>query len=299
MKKIFFSLVALITTVCASAQVVEVYENGTLTATYTNTTSTKYKVIFKEASDEPVATEPQAGDNVVGTTTINGTTYTKAVVGTVADYVDLGIKDSNGKAVLWATHNLGASKPEEYGAYIAWGENGTAEEGYSSGVKTAGYSWSKLHYCTGTNYKGPFDKYVASSTYGTVDDIYTLESEDDAATVNWGSSWRTPSYTEWIALTNTSNFTWTYDSTNRGFNVTSKISGYEGNSIFLPEAGSREDSTLGNAGTYACYWSSTLYSSKSCYAYGCKFYDSSSSLRYYNNESYRYNGFSIRPVRSE
>ena len=100
-----------------NAQIMRIYNGDTLVKEYKSSEATR--VVFVEESSDP-----QTGDNVEGTTTINGTTYTKAIGGTVADYVDLGMKDSNGKAVLWATHNLGASKPEEYGAYIAWG--GTA-----------------------------------------------------------------------------------------------------------------------------------------------------------------------------
>ena len=298
MKKILFSALAMLATLSISAQTLKVYKynaDGTVSSTPDYTTTDKVKVVFESASSDP-----QAGDNVEGTTTINGTTYTKAVGGTVADYVDLGMKDSNGNSVLWATHNLGASKPEEYGAHIAWGENGTAEEGYVDGIKlkdgSSYYSWGNLKYCSGTTYEGPFTKYVASSDYGTVDNLTTLESEDDAATVNWGSEWRTPTYDEWTALNNTDNFTWTWDSTNKGYTVTSKISGYEGNSIFLPAAGCRDRSFLGGAGSLGYYWSSSLNTSNSNNARNCNFNSSNHNT---NNNNNRYNGHSVRPVRSQ
>ena len=276
-----------------NAQIMRIYNGDTLVKEYKSSEATR--VVFVEESSDP-----QTGDNVEGTTTINGTTYTKAIGGTVADYVDLGMKDSNGKAVLWATHNLGASKPEEYGAYIAWGENGTAEDGYDGGIKlkddSVYYYWNNLKYCSGTTYKGPFTKYVESKSYGTVDNLTTLESEDDAATVNWGSEWRTPTYDEWTALNNTDNFTWTWDSTNKGYTVTSRISGYEGESIFLPAAGSRYSSGLSNAGSYGNYWSSSLYTSRTYYARGCSF-DGDNHSTY--NSGYRYYGHSVRPVRSQ
>ena len=301
MKKILFSALAMLATLSISAQTLKVYKynaDGTVSSTPDYTTTDKVKVVFESASSDP-----QAGDNVEGTTTINGTTYTKAVGGTVADYVDLGMKDSNGKAVLWATHNLGATKPEEYGAYIAWGENGTAEEGYVDGIKlkdgSSYYYWDNLKYCSGTTDVGPFTKYVDSSSFGTVDNLTTLESEDDAATVNWGSDWRTPTYDEWTALNNTDNFTWAWDSTNNGYTVTSKISGYVGKSVFLPAAGYRYSSYLGGAGSFGLYWSSSLFTSYSGYARDCYFF----SGNHYVDGNYgyyrRYAGRSVRPVRSQ
>ena len=189
----------------------------------------------------------------------------------VYEYVDLGL------SVKWATCNVGASKPEEYGDYFAWGETTTKST----------YNWSTYKYCNGSY--NTLTKYNNSSSYGSVDNKTTLELADDAARANWGGSWRMPTDAEMIELH--SNCTWTLTTQNgvNGYKVTSKKNG---NSIFLPAAGYRGDSSLSHAGSYGFYWSSSLHTGcpySACYLY----FDSDHVDRYGNN---RYYGYSVRPV---
>ena len=184
--------------------------------------------------------------------------------------VDLGL------SVKWATCNVGASKPEDYGEYFAWGETTTKST----------YDWSTYKWCNGS-----YDtqtKYCTDSSYGTVDNKTVLDKEDDAAAVNWGGAWRMPTKEEQDELRNNCTWTWITQNGVNGYTVT----GPNGNSIFLPAAGYRDDSSLIGAGGYGIYWSSSLntyYTSDAWYVY---FY-SSSVYRYYD---YRYYGHSVRPV---
>ncbi|MBR5854184.1 MAG: hypothetical protein IKY87_00725, partial [Paludibacteraceae bacterium] len=125
--------------------------------------------------------------------------------------------------------------------------------------------------------------------YGTVDNKKTLELSDDAARANWGGSWRMPTDAEWTELREKCKWTLTTQNGVRGYKVTSKSNG---NSIFLPAAGYRGDSSLLNAGRYGYYWSSSLFTDYPDFAWSVYFY--SSSVYRYNY--YRYYGFSVRPV---
>ena len=192
------------------------------------------------------------------------------------EYVDLGLPSGT----LWATCNVGASSPEEYGDYFAWGE---------TQPKTS-YSWS-----TYKHFKSPEEiikKYCTSNDEGIVDDKTELEPSDDAATVNWGSEWQMPSIEQYNELINNSYTTWTWTTMNgvKGRKITSKSNG---NSIFLPAAGERGGTSLGFAGNYGIYWSRSLNTSYSYYAYVQDF----SSGYISTSSDYRYFGQSVRPVR--
>ena len=190
------------------------------------------------------------------------------------EYVDLGL------SVKWATCNVGASKPEEYGDYFAWGE--TQPKDY--------YDWSTYKWCNGSY--NTLTKYNNSSSHGTVDNKTVLDKTDDAAAVNWGGSWRMPTDAEMTELREQCTWTWTTQNGVKGYKVTSKKSGYTNQSIFLPAAGYRDDSSLGYAGSYGFYWSSSLYTDYPYSAYALGFY-SDLVNRYYN---YRFIGFTVRPV---
>ena len=172
------------------------------------------------------------------------------------EYVDLGLPSG----LKWATCNVGANTPEEYGDYFAWGE--TQPKSY--------YDWSTYKYCNGSS--TTMTKYCTKSSYGTVDNKTTLELTDDVAHVRWRGSWRMPTDDELSELRNTSNCTWTWTTQNgvKGYKVTSKKNG---NSIFLPAAGYRYLGNLSLAGSYGNYWSSSLYTYYSYYA--CDLYFSS------------------------
>ena len=187
------------------------------------------------------------------------------------EYVDLGL------SVKWATCNIGASKPEEYGDYFAWGET----------EPKSIYDWSTYKWCRGTS--DTQSKYCTNSSYGTVDNKTILEAADDAARANWGGSWRMPTNAEQDELRNNCIWTWTTQNGVNGYKVTSKSNG---KSIFLPAAGDRVGSSLDAAGDYACYWSSSLNSDTPDYAYYLRFYSSLVDWRSY----YRSYGRSVRPV---
>ena len=202
------------------------------------------------------------------------------------DYVDLGLPSRT----LWATCNIGASSPEDYGDYFAWGET----TGYNDGKTT--FNWSTYKWCNGDYNK--LTKYCFKSSYGDdgfIDDKTELDPEDDAAYVNWGPAWRMPSIDQYSELFN-SNYTttkWTTQNGVYGRKITSKMVGYEGNSVFLPAAGFRSSSSLYDAGSDGGYWSRTLYESNPYYAWYLGFI--SGDIRTYGNN--RCSGRSVRPVR--
>ena len=187
--------------------------------------------------------------------------------------VDLGL------SVKWATFNVGATNPEEHGDYFAWGE---------TKPKTT-YNWSTYKFELGTGYDGPFSKYVTYSSYGTVDNKTVLDPEDDAAHVNWGGSWRMPTDAEWTELRTICTWTWT---TQNGVNGR-KVTGPNGNSIFLPAAGYRYDTSFYDAGSYGFYWSSSLSTDDPGYAWGVHFISDGVGRYGYD---LRCNGRSVRPV---
>ena len=186
------------------------------------------------------------------------------------EYVDLGL------SVKWATCNIGANKPEEYGDYFAWGET----------QPKSTYDWSTYKWCNGSS--NTLIKYCTSSSCGTIDNKTSLDVADDAAHVNWGDSWRMPTKEEQDELRN--NCIWTLTTQNgvNGYKVTSKSNG---KSIFLPAAGYCNGSSI-YAGSYGYYWSSSLGTGSPTYA--CLLYFNSSYVEWYN--IYRYYGHPVRPV---
>ena len=187
------------------------------------------------------------------------------------EYVDLGL------SVKWATMNVGAHAPEEYGDYFAWGET----------EPKSTYSWETYKWCNGS--ETTMTKYCTKSDYGTIDNKTVLELSDDAAHANWGGTWRMPTVDEIKELDEKCKWEWT---TQNGVNG-QKVTGPNGNSIFLPAAGFRNGSRLFNAGHYGDYWSSSLNMSCSSYAYYVNF-DSSNVDWYYNYD--RHNGRNVRAV---
>ena len=190
--------------------------------------------------------------------------------------VDLGL------SVMWATCNVGASSPEDYGDYFAWGETQPKEN----------YDWTTYKYCKGTN--KAMTKYCTNSGYGYngfTDNKTILDPEDDAATVNWGGAWRMPTDEEMTELREQCKWTWTTQNEVNGY----KVVGPNGNSIFLPAAGYMDYSSLNSAGSYANYWSSSLRSSCPLHAFSVYFSSSFVYGFYYNRD----HGQSVRPVCSK
>lgn len=200
---------------------------------------------------------------------------------TTGDWVDLGLPSG----LLWAKCNLGANAPEEYGNYYAWGETTT------KGV----YNWSTYRYCTvdGASVLQTLTKYNTSSSYGTVDNLTTLQAMDDAATQALGSGARTPTIEEWRELIDNTTVEWT---TLNGVNGR-KFTAANGNTLFLPAAGFRFGSELYDAGGYGRYWSSSLDESGPYNAWYFDFYSGDQFMYYYYYYG-RYFGLSVRPVRS-
>lgn len=163
--------------------------------------------------------------------------------------VDLGL------SVKWASCNVGADSPKDYGDYFAWGE------------------------------VIPKKRYSAAN-YSYKDSPNILPPHADAATVNWGGAWRMPTDAELTELCEQCTWTWISQNGVNGYKVTSKSNG---NSIFLPVAGYRDDSSLGSAGNHGYYWSSSIFSFG---AWGVGF----GSGYVYRNNYYRAYGHSVRPV---
>ncbi len=194
--------------------------------------------------------------------------------------VDLGL------SVMWGTCNVGASEPEGYGGYYAWGEIETKDF----------YDWTNYIWCNGT--RKSLTKYNTLSDYGIVDNIRILKPEDDVAHVSLQGKWRMPTIDEWEELASSSNCTWTHITQNgvKGFKITSKKEGFTKNSIFLPTAGNYE-LDYKNFGGY--YWSSSLYSKDT--PYGASYYIfCSSSNSPTNHVSFKAGnrcvGLSVRPI---
>ena len=148
------------------------------------------------------------------------------------------------------------------------------------------YRWSNYKWCDGS--ATSLTKYCTDSGYGTVDDKTVLDPEDDAAHVNWGGTWRMPTVAEMQELKDNCTSEWT---TQNGVNGR-KFTGSNGNSIFLPSAGSFDGASLDDAGSYGYYWSSSLmtgYPNNARYVYF-----NSGSVRV--NFEGRYFGCSVRPV---
>ena len=197
--------------------------------------------------------------------------------------VDLGL------SVFWSTCNLSESglvnSPEVYGDYYAWGE--------TSSKLNVPYDWSSYKWCNGSFTS--LTKYNTSSSYGTVDNKTTLDSEDDVAHVILGGSWRMPTDAEWTELQNYCTGTWTsnYNGTRvAGIIVTSNVEGYKDKSIFLPATGYRNDKGLDATGIGGYYWSSSLHTEFSGWALSAYF----SSRIVYRPSEYRFYGYSVRPV---
>ncbi len=203
---------------------------------------------------------------------------TEVTLTAIFDYtvVDLGLPSG----LKWAACNVGATKPEEYGNYYAWGE---------TEPKTT-YSWATYKWCNGSY--DTLTKYNTSSSYGTVDNKTVLDPEDDAARTNWGGAWRMPTDAEWTELRENCEWTLTSDYNGTGVNgrvVTSKTNG---NHIFLPAAGYRSNDDLYRAGNDGYYWSSSLDAGDPYGAWGVDF-----GSDFVGRYSYgRYCGQSVRPV---
>ena len=196
-------------------------------------------------------------------------TYTRCTENGHA-WIDLGL------SVKWATMNIGANFPEDYGDYFAWGETKPKDT----------YDWDTYFWyeCV----EDIMTKYCTCTFAGIIDNKKVLDPADDAAHVNWGGTWRMPTLAEQKELWSECTWTWTTQIGVNGY----KVTGPNGNSIFLPAAGSRGGSSLYDAGSIGGYWSSSLYTDDSYYAWYVYFNSSDVYWNYYS----RYYGRSVRAV---
>ena len=203
------------------------------------------------------------------------------------EYVDLGLPSG----LKWAKCNLGASKPSDYGDYYAWGETAPKAD-----YTWATYKWmqaghSDWRYITKYTFADGQTGGIWYDSAGAFigDNKTVLAAADDAATANLGSPWRMPTKVEIAELITKCTWTWTTQDGVEGC----QVDGPNGNAIFLPAAGRREDSGLSYAGTRGNYWSSSLDSADCTTARGDYFISSGGASEKY----YRYYGLAVRPVR--
>ena len=304
MKKIIFSLIALMAAVSTNAQVVEVYENGVLHATYYNTPKVNYKVVFKESSDDG--------------TKINDHEYVEIA----------GIK--------WATMNVGATTVADswdtsYGDFYAWGEITTyynkkpvgkignvtmgeyVSDAHIPGIKD-GYDFI---YYSGTSGKYTFKEWTPAPYDASTK---VLTADNDVARAMWGGSWRMPTQADYTSLINAcgggsspvavsetitqGGIYWipaggkTVDGTQ--YNVAGALFVVKGDiskRVFFPAAGNIQGKARYSADEHVIYWTSELYTDVNTDASKAN----TLSVAYDNinerhHELSRYCGLSVRPV---
>lgn len=283
------------TSVSLSEQNIEL--NQGTSKTLVATANVDEVTLFWTSSNPSIATVDQnglvtaisGGTCVINCRVMNGINVTsecQVTVNKTSDHawVDLGLPSGT----LWATCNVGADKPEEYGSYFSWGETD----------QRSNYRWADYKYCRPCTTYYAMIKYCTSkelSYYGNVDYKTELDAEDDAATVNWGSEWQMPSKAQFEELMNYTYTTSTYVTAKNGKSGVMIVSIGNGNQIFLPCAGRYEGTDSYDTGIYGHYWSRTLDITTNNLA-------EMMCLKYYNHYSYsssnpRYYGCSVRPVR--
>ena len=266
-------------------------EGGTATLTVTaSPIDARDKSVTWSSSDTSVAavdnngtvTAGTAGSATITVTANDGSGVTATCEVNVVqsidgyEYVDLGLPSG----LLWATYNVGATSPEGCGSYFAWGET----------TSKSRYVWATYQYCNGSD--DTQTKYCNKENWGDggyTDALTTLEAGDDAAAVNWGGRWRMPTKDEWQELIDKCTWTWTSQRGVPGYKVTSKANG---NALFLPAVGHRDDAS-DDDGEIGYYWSSTLYLSYPYAAYYCYL---ASARHNATSRGYRYAGQSVRAV---
>ena len=209
------------------------------------------------------------------------------------EFVDLGLK------VKWATCNVGAEKPEDYGDYFAWGDTTTKyQPGYAQSESPQwkngmwdGYSWVNYRFSNETS--NSLFKYCNDSRSGFeggTDTLTILTPADDVAHYKWGGNWRMPTQADFDELLKNCDCNYTTQNGVKGMKVTSKKDSSK--SIFLPATGFREDTSIGGVGSYGNYWSSSLLQNAPSGAVLFRFYLDSNQISY----QLRVNGYSVRPV---
>ena len=262
----YFTDISVILKIYASSPGVDVIERGFYWGTNPELGATDNNVVLDKTTGyitkALVDLEPNTtyylkayATNSVGTSYSEVVSFTTLAESAFTDYVDLGLPSG----LKWATYNVGASSPEEYGKYYAWGE-----------------VFPKTEY-TQAN----------SETYGVPLTDISGNPHYDAATANWGGDWRMPTSSEMQELIDNCTWVWLLQNGTMGY----KVTGPNGSSIFLPAAGYRSGSFFNNAGSHGHYWSSAPHGSTRAdyldfYSNGCNVSDYS-----------RFIGYTVRPVR--
>lgn len=258
----------------------ELIERGFYWGTNPNPSETDNKVVLENTVGNNTNTLVNLTPNTTYyvkayATNSEGTSYSEVVSFTTLaesaynEYVDLGLPSG----LKWATCNVGANSPEEYGNCYAWGEVVTKTDySSSSNCPTYGLTTSQLQ------------------VQGYIDGEGNLTAQYDAATANWGGNWRMPTKAEMQELIDNCTWEWTTQNGVKGY----KVTGPNGNYIFIPAAGYRNGGSLLYAGRNGIYWSSTPYGSNSDNDDACNLNFDSVNLGM--SSSKRYYGRSVRPV---
>lgn len=219
---------------------IKVTVHGTGQTTYVQTVAGK-NFAARSAYNIPVGNFPN-GTNVIGEN-VSWEDYDPYIG---HEYVDLGLPNG----LKWATMNLGATTPEDFGNYYAWGE----VIGYSKDENHL-FNWENYKWCNGSSTS--LTKYCVLSSFGTIDNKTELDPEDDAAIVNWGGSWRMPTQEEFKELLRNCTCTWATKNGVEGISVASQVTG---SSIFLPAVRYRRDNIYNGDGRFfeGCYWCSSI-----------------------------------------
>ena len=197
------------------------------------------------------------------------------------EYVEIG-------GLKWATMNIGANSPEECGLYFAWGDaQGYTAEQVGSGEGQKYFGWADYKYGNGASSPDA----TGMTKYNEADGKTVLEASDDAAVANWGGSWRMPTADEFRALRAAVNAAWTQVNNVYGMLFTDKTD--KSKTLFFPAAGSCYNGIVGAVGDEGDYWSSSLDTDGSRYAYSL-YLDIRDN--YWGGGSDRCCGYTVRPV---
>lgn len=183
--------------------------------------------------------------------------------------VDLGL------SVRWASFNVGARSPEQYGTYFAW-----ADIQEKNNFTWSSYAWYSAVYM--------LTKYNTDPGNGKVDGKTVMETEDDPASAAYTPFWRTPTAEEIKELRTKCTWTWTENQGIRGYEVSGN-----GNSIFIPASGYLSGKTYVREGLEGGFWSSSIDPDATTYALALSFSEKSLSVRTGYDRSY---GLPVRPV---
>ncbi len=255
------------TTATPLAQIVKFEGDGTLSSNYGITSNGTVSVTWKPAdkNDKLYAILYDYTGSIIDRAEYASVEEDEITPG---QEVDLGL------SVNWGGWNVGASSPEQYGGYYAWGETEEKND----------YTWMTYKYWVDRNGDGYVD-------YNEITNIDTNISgtQYDVARQKWGGSWRMPTKAEIDELTSMCTWTWYQYKGVWG----QKVTGPNGNSIFMPAAGYRRGTSLIGGGSYGSFWSAALYEDFiGYYAWFLYFYDG-----YYSSRYYRTDGRTVRPVK--